>query len=293
MGSPLTIPFVQPESVSNPANGAYETLCQRILTDLVGNQIAVYPMELGPVVGGLKAVAHFQVEDVLAEATGGKAFHNNNDKVLMLSQAVRHGGHYYAISYNSNHMQSDNGLRTIQVLLARRGKFEMNYRRFYYAMADSKYDGLDQPSMEEVLGMGHATLRGVLFSARLTQLGEPHPVDEKSSGSEVVRSYLIQYGIHDDKLKKEAMRRNVAPELEFAVAAFDADGKLLTLKKNEGIASADAEEDGTFNVRFHAEQTIDVPQTATTLRLAVRDMPTGSMGTVEISLNTKMATTTF
>jgi hypothetical protein len=73
------------------------------------------------------------------------------------------------------------------------------------------------------------------------------------------------------------------PALEVAAAAFDADGKMVN-----GVVQRTAEDGGSFGVRrdgiYRVQQQFDVPMTAVSVRMAVRDVATDNVGALEINL---------
>jgi hypothetical protein len=71
--------------------------------------------------------------------------------------------------------------------------------------------------------------------------------------------------------------------LEVAAAAFDADGKMVN-----GIVQRAAEGDFLVGARregiYRLQQQFDVPITAVSVRLAVRDVATDNVGALEVHL---------
>jgi hypothetical protein len=78
--------------------------------------------------------------------------------------------------------------------------------------------------------------------------------------------------------------------LEFAVAAYDTDGRLLNGILNDGVASPEPDASGKLGVLFHAEQELDVPPGAASLRMVIRDTVTDRTGAMEVSLPLKAET---
>jgi hypothetical protein len=103
---------------------------------------------------------------------------------------------------------------------------------------------------------------------------------------------MIGYGIFDPQLKALAARGGKTATLEFAAAAYDADGRLLNSMLNDGLATAGDDEKGKSGALFHAEQELDVPPGAAWLRVAVRDKLNNRTGTLEVKLPLKPETAT-
>jgi hypothetical protein len=104
-----------------------------------------------------------------------------------------------------------------------------------------------------------------------------------------LQKYRIDYGVIDPQLKTHA--KGTPAILEFAAAAYDADGRLLNSVLNEGMPPADAGKDGK-PAAFHAQQELEVPPGAASIRVAVRDKATNRTGTLEVPLPLKTEPTT-
>jgi len=102
-----------------------------------------------------------------------------------------------------------------------------------------------------------------------------------------LQKYLIDFGVFDPQLKALAGEGGKPAKLEFAAAAYDADGRLLNSILNEGLASDEADANGKAGALFHAEQELEVPPGAKSIRLAVRDKLNNRTGTYEVQLPLK------
>jgi hypothetical protein len=81
--------------------------------------------------------------------------------------------------------------------------------------------------------------------------------------------------------------------LEFVAAAYDAYGRLLNGILNDGVASPEPNANGKFGVLFHAEQELEVPPGAASLRMVIRDKLTDRTGALEVSLPLKAETSAY
>jgi hypothetical protein len=88
-------------------------------------------------------------------------------------------------------------------------------------------------------------------------------------------------------LKELAARGGKPPVLEFAAAAYDDDGRLLNSMLNQGLASAGSPVSGKAGALFRAEQELQVPPGAASIRVAVRDTLSDRTGTLEVRLPLK------
>ena len=107
-----------------------------------------------------------------------------------------------------------------------------------------------------------------------------------------LQKYRIDFGVFDPQLKALAARGARPAKLEFASAAYDADGRLLNSALNQGVASSATEANAEPQHMFHAEQELEVPPGAASVRMAVRDMLNNRTGTLEVQLPLKQESIT-
>jgi hypothetical protein len=99
-----------------------------------------------------------------------------------------------------------------------------------------------------------------------------------------VQTYAIDYAMVAQS--KQATARSVRPPaLEIAAVAYDGDGRMLNGIVEETVptppaASGEANKPGLFR----AHQQLDVPLTASSIRIAVRDMSSDRIGALEVRL---------
>lgn len=249
--------------------------------------------------------------DVIGNETGGRAFYNTNGLTQAVATAVEDGSTYYTLTYRPSNLKFDGRLRQVQVELLKEG-YHLAYRRSYFGdnldsvvqhSEDSPVDPLTVP-----LEYGAPLAHELFFEAHLQTSGQPVPATPEQMESlmsyeamatkgkhkdnsrnrkpELMQRYLISYGVLLRQLElslgPEGVRRG---NLEFAVISYDEDGKKLN-----GIRTGveDAIQPDRY-LRMQTEgyqliQMIDVPVQAVSLRLAVRDVSTNHMGSLELRL---------
>ncbi|HUX44231.1 MAG TPA: VWA domain-containing protein [Terracidiphilus sp.] len=297
---------------------------KKAYANLMSSQISLYPVDLSGVAGG--AQGRYQNEAAIGAATGGQAYYSDNDVAALMNKAVQHGSTYYALSYSPSNQKFDGAERKIAVKLKENGNCTLSYRRFYFAKPESdakstRKDEILQARFVEAkaadtlfanIEHGAPMLHDLLFSAHLSTVGGPalatseqmeqledsptyfktrkrnRPV--KPPAPVKLETYRIQYGVYDAQLKVKARDKGKPPKLEFAAAAYDADGKLLNSMLNDGLASPAPDANGKFGTLFHAEQQLEVPPGAAWIRLVVRDELNDQTGALEIPLPLKPAT---
>ncbi len=254
------------------------------------------------------------IADVVAEMTGGRAYYSRNDLKDVLEEATERGANYYTLTYSPSNTDFNGKLRNIRVQLGSANKsYHLEYRRGYLATAPGspilpeyvtgnpkKQDTLTlRPigdSLAAYMQHGAPIARDVVFRAHVHALSAPqlatpaqmanlidqptyfrvrqrkHP--NKPLAPIKLQTYLVDYQI---------IAR--LPHLEVAAGVYDDDGLLLNGDVEEASSASSTQDDPNAKFTyFRVQQKIDVPVTAATLRLAVRDQSTDRMGTLEIPL---------
>lgn len=297
---------------------------------LMRARVALYPVDVRGVLGasdlhgGTDALVDHANDDMIAAATGGRAFYSDNRLHLSLERAMEHGESYYTLSYAPSNAKFDGSERHIQVKLAREDEYKLFYRTGYYAVSD---EGVQKEHKKEPLQArflaaketdtlyaniehGAPILHDLLFSAHLAADGAPHiATDDEMQALEnspqyfkthqkhpqkalppvKLQKYVIDYGVIDPQLKAATSHHQKPAPLEFAAAAYNDDGRLLNSILNQGYPSGNG---GNDEALYHAIQQLQVPPDAAFIRLAVRDTMTNRTGTLEVTLPLKPETST-
>ena len=255
--------------------------------------------------------ARHMTEQEIADATGGRAIYGTNDLATALAEATETGGHYYTLTYSPSNQNYNGKLRHIHVELAKRG-YHLAYRRSYY--------GNPGPSAPETIG--GFQLASELEPFQLSQVADSL-YSNMQHGAPLAHQLLFRAHIHALTPPAKATREQMAsladqpaffrerrqnkpakplrpiqlqtyeidytvaaryPALEIAAAAFDADGKMLN-----GVVQRAAEDTTHAPVMrrdgiFRLQQKFDVPMTAVSVRIAVRDVATDNVGALEVNL---------
>lgn len=301
---------------------------------MMRSQVALYPVNISggekveETTGGGNRLVDNQYEDVIAQATGGRAYHGNNHADELIEEAMANGKSYYSLSYSPTNTKYDGTERHIQVTLIRKGDYTLTYRTLYYGVSDDDSQPDHKPGTPQDrfvaakiadtlyanIEHGAPMLHDLLFSAHLGAVGEPSMATAEQMGQLVdspayfrtrkkdsapkplkpvkLQKYVIDYGVFDPQLKALATRKGQPAMLEFAAAAYDADGVMLNSILNQGLATTQAKPDGNFGTLFHSEQELEVPPGAAWIRIAVRDRLNDRTGTLEVPLPLKAGATT-
>jgi VWFA-related protein len=237
----------------------------------------------------------------IAEDTGGKAFLDTNAVKQAVGQAIADGERYYTIGYIPEITQRDGVFRRIKVNVE--GGYQLSYRRGYYAYDSLKIEANSSASsnlMRMAIQHGAPPLSEIPFKVRVIAASDPAAknaaISPEPAGVEsknlilkgTKTRYLIDYAVDAHKIAYTTTPDGVRnAHIEFAVAAYDENGKLLNhadrgteMKLNPALY----EQVARLGLPMHQE--IDLPPGHIFLRIVVHDMDGGLMGTSEISLTT-------
>jgi VWFA-related protein len=286
---------------------SYEDLLRQLAAELTDAQLSVYSVDARGLVGSTLADATHQGTNAagllqmgaeyganvaransaiqasqqtlqtLALESGGLFFKNDNDVAGAVSSSRADGSAYYMLGYAPDSKDWDGKFRKIQVKVNRPG-YELRYRMGYYAKDPMKWDktkAKSDPDLVSAMSMGFPPATMVVFDSRVIP---PPP------GPQV--KVPVEFLVNPRTIAGEEMKdggRHFG--LEFHVAAYSLDGKLITHVDQGLDAPVKADRLQAYlqqGIPFRAE----LPMTPGEyrLRLAVRDTHTGFIGTTEIPL---------
>jgi len=287
---------------------SYEDLLRQLAAELTDAQLSVYSVDARGLVGSTLADASHQGTNAagmlqmgaeyganvaransaiqasqqtlqtLALESGGLFFKNDNDIAGAVGSSRADGSAYYMLGYSPDSKDWDGKFRKIQVKVNRPG-CELRYRMGYYAKDPMKWDkakAKNDPDLVTAMSMGFPPATTVVFDSRVIP---PPPAPQVK--------VPVEFLVNPKTIAGEEMKdggRHFG--LEFHVAAYSLDGKLIT-HVDQGLdapVKADRLQDYLQQgIPFRAELPMTPGQYR--LRLAVRDTHTGFMGTTEIPLN--------
>ena len=213
----------------------------------------------------------------LAADSGGIIFKNRNDIANALATSVADGSSYYLLAYYPQAKQWDGKFRKIQVKVNQPG-LEVRHRMGYYAKDSTQWaKGKDKGESElnAAMSLGAPTETMVIFDSRVL----PPPSGSKEK---VPVEFLVNPRTIFGEEMKDGGRHFV---LEFHVAAYSAEGKLVTHNDTRMDAPVKGDRLQAYlqqGIPFKSE--LDLGPGTYRLRLAVRDGRTGYIGTTEVPL---------
>ena len=212
---------------------------------------------------------------LLADETGGRAYINRNDMDAQVKKAVDDGSVYYTIGYYAA-AKFDGSFRKIQISIPHHD-YDMTYRKGYFATDYSESPGEQKESTQRMLAalkLGMVPSTELLFNATMV------PQD-----GHMVMKFALDMDRVDFSEEAAGARQG-----QFDVAAvFYQDGKAV--QSDEFTLNVKLPEKAYRRALSTGGITISRPMSVAkgtyTVRLAVRDLHTGRIGSLEapIALN--------
>ena len=261
--------------------------------------------EGGP--GFSQTEGNYMLQDEVARVTGGKAIYSSNDVSQSLNKVTADGGSYYTLTYSPTNKTYNGRLRRIHVELNAKDE-HLAYRRAYYGVdpeAVAKAGSMAKGEMVQESGGGLSgsmvhggpSAHQLIFAALVRTLGppamgtreqmtdlanatssqkaEPHGGSAKHPKSIALQVYAIDYTVTAHQFQAAG---ETSPDIETAVALYDADGELLNASVSKVPVGNESQS------AYRMEQRVDAPLAARFLRIAVRDSKTNKTGVMEIPL---------
>ncbi len=231
----------------------------------------------------------------IAAETGGAAYYNTNAVGKAVEEAMADGANYYTLGYAPHDEKQNGAYHTIAVRLEE-GKYELSYRRGYYA-TESSEAGKETPMLSPIAAAmepGVPPLSQVIFEARVLPAGDselqglkasPGPAGKPAEPLQPpVTRYFVDYSIDPHELAlKDLPDGGKQAELEVTQAVYSVAGKRVNFSDaglEVTLTAAQVARDMQRGI--HLRQEIDVPGGPVSLRLGVRDVTSGRIGTVRV-----------
>ena len=293
----------------------------RAFSNLTAARVTVYPVGArGVYIDGPKtAMAEVMSLENIAEAGGGLAYHDSNDLETGIAKAIANGSDYYTLSYVPPGTQYDGRHHSIDVKLnldpAQPG-LHLTYRNYYYAEDPAKMlppPGLSllttppaasaadrKAATNFAMSRNMPTSTQLLFDVKIEPSTEPpKPTDPpimgmldpklaalSSRGAKPLTRYALLYLVPVQQIAfADGPDGTHIGSLDFDIAAYDTQGKLLTSLSQTMKLPLTADEYRQFTrTPFQFFQQLDLPPGQLFLRIGVFDGASNKTGTLEIPL---------
>jgi len=225
---------------------------------------------------------HFTM-DTVAEATGGRAFHNTNDLAAAIDTVTQLGSDYYTIAFVPKDQNYDSKYRKLSIKVDA-PRVKLDYRRGYYAQdpAKSGTAALAHPTRDaSVLLHGAPAATDILFKVRVA----PAEKSDPSTPAGAVR-YSINWSVDVrglDLATSSTGERHGS--LALAAVAYNSDSKVInTVTTPVSLLVQPTEYRLYVNSGLQFHQELDLPVGAVSLRIAIVNADNQRTGATEIPL---------
>jgi VWFA-related protein len=253
------------------------------------------------------ATTHLSYEAV-AEATGGEAFYNTNDIAASITGAADHGADYYTLSYVPPSLAYDGRYHSLNIKVDR-PDVHLAYRKGYSAedpvllahppetllghvTRDTRPTGSSADALAAAMAAIAPLATQLLFNVRAQPTTEPPmPFDPPVIGAlnpKLKNAPLTRYDVlfmlpQSQVAFADAGAGIYSGSLEFDLAAYDPDGRLVTIRSQTLKLPLTNEEYRQFlAMPFQFLQQLDLPPGQMTLRVGILDGVSSKIGTVDI-----------
>ncbi len=291
----------------NPDPTQYQEIApmRRVYDVLEAGRIAVYPIDargLTVAFGSRATIQSFQHGRMseVAEATGGRAFYNNNGLHQAAARITSTGGDFYSLTYSPRGYKEDKKWHKVRVALDLPG-YTLSYRRGYFA------DGINaQPRSRRSLtrqladgstGTAQASplTTPIVFQARVLPTSDPANIlpatkltraDPEPKLKRGAIPYSIEYSVPADSLTvRAAADGKKVMNVVVAAFAFSQEGLVIDQHVQRMILNLNEE---NFRRNPHVDVPLDMHLQLTKgevyLMLAVVDEGSGRSGNLQISM---------
>lgn len=282
---------------------------RNLYDELEKERIAVYPIDargLTVGTGGRRAFAQHAVMNDVAHATGATAFYNTNGLKEAANRIIDTGGNFYTLTYSPQNFHLDNKWHKVRIEI-KGSSYNLSYRTGYFA--DGNVGGPERQEkprtrlMADGQKIEEPVLRSapIIFEARVLPTADPVLASLPSSAINVPSKppkrgaipFSIRYTVPASAFTQDAYHdpeRGDQLKLNFGVAvyAINREGRTVASEAERIGASVGAE-----FIRMHPDapisinQPIDLEKGDEYLYLAVWDLATGRLGTLQISLDVR------
>jgi VWFA-related protein len=216
---------------------------------------------------------NFNTMDELAERTGGHAFYNTNDIQHSIRQAIDDSRDSYVLDYYPSDTQWDGSFHTIKVEVRSPGA-EVRFRKGYFAMSDASSDPLRvEQTMQDAMS---SPFQDADFGLAI----EAHPKDPSNG-----RALSLLIEMDSNHMRFKQLGENWNDEIQIVWMQFAANGKLasgLTQRMTVTLSQQSYQETQHTSVKLWRD--VALKDAAVKLRVVVRDISTGAVGSVDIQL---------
>jgi hypothetical protein len=202
-----------------------------------------------------------------ADLTGGQAFYNHNDIARELTQAYHDGDTFYTLAFTPAEREPDNKVHKISVSCTRPG-VQLRYRKSYFAQSHASMAAEREQQLERFVLASQQPANGVPLMGQVDQ-----------NEGDRLRLWI------DASAFSIAGGKSPSYHLDISIATFDKKGDPLA--HNYAGLTVRVKPEQLEKIRKDGlSQTLQFNRAANAakVRIALRDIASGKVGTLEIPL---------
>jgi VWFA-related protein len=281
----------------------YSADWRALYDELERERIAVYPIDARGLTirSGPNMWAQQGLMSETARATGGKAFFNNNGLTEIATHVLSSDGSFYTLTYSPHDFHFDNKWHKVRVTLNEEG-YELSYRRGYFADGSAGGSGSQEKTGTRTRLLTDGQKVQLPATQSLPIIFQASVLPASAATAQLVASksmaparrggvpFLIHYSLPTGVFTKQTV--DGKPGVVFGVAAVvlnrdggvvDKHAERVTLTLNQDVLRIHPE------VPFGFDRQINLKKDDNYLYLAVWDMTSGRLGTLQIPLQVPKA----
>ncbi|HWG20619.1 MAG TPA: VWA domain-containing protein [Terracidiphilus sp.] len=240
--------------------------------------ISVYPIDAKGLTVKGSSVEEWSAADMIAAETGGQAIFDSNALDRHLHEIVAQSGGSYQIGYYPGNAAWNGKYHHVEVkVLPSREGMTVLCRKGYYAADQAVSDDTDAPLNQAATSVVESAGVGITVNVKVNPL-EPGPED-----------IVLKLDSHDIYFEHTDGRSKAS--LDVAFVQIGRDGRVVNGHKDRILVSLTPKMyDAATRVGWFYRKNIRIEPRAEKLRVVVRDLATGAIGSVSVpvhSLNFK------
>ena len=274
---------------------------RNLYDELEQERIAVYPIDARGLTmhSGHAMWAQHVLMDETAKATGGHAYYDNNGLKETTSHLLSSDASFYTLTYTPDDFHFDNKWHKIQVKLNVAG-YQLSYRRGYFG--DGSSGGAEEPQQDaksrtRLLPSGEKVelpaMRSlpIIFQARVLPVSDPavaagpviSGIIQPPSPKKGAVTYSILYQLPADAFTWQMADGKQQVTLGVAAIVLNSDGRAVDSRAERVQMTTNAD-----SLRLHPDSRLAIDQRLNLkkndqyLYLAVWDMTSGRLGTLQV-----------
>lgn len=278
-----------------------------VYDELEAARVSLYPIDargmanLGPDPDQNRArFEQHSVSSDMAQATGGKAYYNDNGLRQIAAQVITNDASYYTLTYSPDNLRLDNKWHKIRVKVEGHS-YDLSYRQGYF---DDEVNGRAKPSKRESRTLLHADGKTqsvpdnqnepIIFQARIlpskdmptAMVGQkPNPPERAPRHGET--TYTVHYTIPLSVFVRGTDGRKSTLQVGAAVMAFDQYGGRKGWLSQTLHLSFDGSRSSNSRAQIAFDQSVNLPRGSDTLFLVLWDASTGRMGSMQVPVSVR------